>query len=650
MLLLFKIFFTKSKKFKNLVRFSLKSKSSISISNLSQIKQFSYQLIYYFTGTNRFCKPKFQIFSTFITTKINFSQKIFILQKSKIFNKYLISKEAISNKYLLMSSKDILHISIARNQLIIRFPNNYLGSPTEILRDVVSPLTQDLRLLDKKGRSYTFILPSYQLNLNCKFTTEPPSDLESINNTISKIPTFEPENYKKANNTIKFSSKSPSKNKTIHTSTLSNSKPYHHVQQTQHSTKISAKPTSSQPYESTQTLIQSTNYTIPSCEPPLSSSPTIATSTMLQRTNDINIEIDQQPTSSSSLSSSVSGPTRLPNSNMNNTNNIDSQVSLRSKSKFFKLPEANHESLHKIKTPFDKQQKSLNIEETAVIPPTKQSYSQVNASTSQDTSIPTTKSTDHPRNNLSPVIHRSVCRKSIPYTYNDLFKAITKCQTSSSVSVTPTPIINVKPNPHPPPPPPCIKYAARQLQDVASPQAVVLAPYHSSAASNTPPNVITTSIYQHPTNLVYRQQAPSYSVVVSNDAIVSSADTTGVVSCPQDSEVQLLSNTFQDLLSKISTYQTVVDLLETKYESLSTQVVDVHSNITTLSQGQSTIQTSLVHLHTDISSQMSTVQSTMSTQMTSLLSNTTSMMHRLFTQLPNPHHLPDGHGASQVDD
>ena len=213
---------------------------------------------------------------------------------------------------------------------------------------------------------------------------------------------------------------------------------------------------------------------------------------------------------------------------MNNTNNIDSQVSLRSKSKYFKLPEANHESLHKIKTPFDKQQKSLNIEETAVIPPIKQSYSQVNASTSQDTSIPTTNSTDHPRNNLSPVIHRSACRKAIPYTSNDLFKAITKCQTSSSLSVTPTPIINVKSNPRPPPPPPCIMYAARQLQDVASPQAVALAPY--------------------------------------------------------------------------------------------------------------------------ISSQMSTVQSIMSTQMTSQMSNTTSMIHRVFTQLPNPHHLPDGHGASQVDD
>ena len=338
---------------------------------------------------------------------------------------------------------------------------------------------------------------------------------------------------------------------------------------------------------------------------------------------------------------------------MNNTNNIDSQVSLRSKSKFFKLPEANHESLHKIKTPFDKQQKSLNIEETAVIPPIKQSYSQVNASTSQDTSIPTTNSTDHPRNNLSPVIHRSVCRKAIPYTTNDLFKAITKCQTSSSLSVTPTPIINVKPNPHPPPPPPCIMYAARQLQDVASPQAVVLAPYHSSAASNSPLNVSTTSIYQHSTNLDYRQKAPSYSVVDSNDTNVSNEVTTSVVSCPQDSEVQLLSNRLHNLISKFSTYQTVVDLLKTKYESLSTQYIDIQSDMTTLSQGQSTIQTSLVHLHTDISdisSQMSTVQSTMSTQMTSQLSNTTSMIHRLFTQLPNPHHLPDGHGASQVDD
>jgi hypothetical protein len=547
-----------------------------------------------------------------------------------------------------MSSKDILHISIARNQLIIRFPNNYLGSPTEILRDVVSPLTQDLRLIDKKGRSYTFILPSYQLNLNCKFTTEPPSDLESINNTISKIPTFEPENYKKANNTIKFSSKSPSKNKTIHTSTLSNSKPYHHVQQTQHSTKISTKPTSLQPYESTQTLIQSTNHTTPPCEPPLSSSPTLSTSTMLQRTNDNNLEIDQQPTSSSS---SVSGPTKIPNPNMNNTNKVDSQVSVRSKSKNFKLPEANHESLHKIKTPFYNQQKSLEIDETAVLPPTKHSYSQANASTYKDTPRPATTSTDPLRNNLSSVISLSVCREVTPYTTKDLFKAMNKCRTSSFVSVTPIPTINVRPNLRPPPPPPCIMYPALQLQDVFSPPAIVLAPHsRSPAAINTPQKVATTSNNQHTNHPVHWQQTPSYSTVVRNGANVSNTVTTDIVYRFRDAEVQLLSNKCQNLISKFNTYQTVVDLLTTKCNTLSTQCINIQSDMTTLSQEQTTLQTSTVHLHTDISSQMTTIQTTMSNQLNNQISNITSMLQGLSTQPPNSHHRPDGHGASQVDD
>jgi hypothetical protein len=151
----------------------------------------------------------------------------------------------------------------------------------------------------------------------------------------------------------------------------------------------------------------------------------------------------------------------------------------------------------------------------------------------------------------------------------------------------------------------------------------------------------------------------SYAAVVSNSTNISNSLTTAsnnlttdVVYRHQDSEVQLLSNKFHDILSQFNTIQTVVELLETKYTSLSTQVVDVQSNMSTLSQGQATLQTAVVHLHTDITSQMTTIQTTMSNQLTSQFSNITSMLQGLVTPPPppNPNHLPDGHGASQVDD
>jgi hypothetical protein len=194
-------------------------------------------------------------------------------------------------------------------------------------------------------------------------------------------------------------------------------------------------------------------------------------------------------------------------------------------------------------------------------------------------------------------------------------------------------------------------YPARQLQDVFSPPATVLAPpSHSPAAINTPPKIVTTSNNQHTTDPVYWQQTPSYSTVVSNGDNVSNTVTTDIVYRFQDAEVQPLSNRLQDLISKFSTYQTVVDLLTTKCNTLSTQYIDIQSDMTTLSQEQATLQTSTVHLHTDISSQMSTLQSTMSSQMNKQIPNITSMLQQLFTQPPNPTHLPDGHGASQVDD